>query len=189
MDNFGKFFSPPYALDLTKRERVETWYRNARYVIMASILFTVLCTALSLMNPHPFLFALTIPHALILWGYLSSGMASAGLLEAYAQSEFAIAPMENLPFSTALIAALFVLLLYIVCWFRSKDYHAGWLIAALIFTLADTAAMLVINGFHPVGIVFHGGVIAFLIIGIVSHFRLKKMPLDNPHFIPLDELK
>lgn len=40
MDNFGNFFSPPYALDLTKRERQEMWYRNTRYFIMAFVLIS-----------------------------------------------------------------------------------------------------------------------------------------------------
>jgi len=189
MNDFGKYFAPPYALDLTKRERVETWYRNARYFIMASILLTGLFTFLSLINPHPFLLTLTIPHTLIVWGFLSSGRAPTGIVEAYAENGFTVSVRGDSTFTFALVAALFVLFLFFVCWYRSKDYHVGWLVGALVLMLLDTVAMFVIHGFAPFGVVFHGGILIILLIGIRAHFRLKKMPPDHPNLIPLDDLK
>ena len=189
MDNFGKFFSPPYALDLTKRERQEMWYRNARYFIMASVLLTGLCTVLSLLGHHPFHLTLAIPHALILWGYLSSGQAPTSVYESYVESGFEVPVSNDSTLMFATTAALFVLLLFIVCWYRSKDYHVGWIITALVLMLVDTAAMLVIYGFSPFGLVFHAGVITLQIIGIRAHFKLKKTPPDYPDLIPLDKLK
>lgn len=188
MNNFGNFFSPPYALDLTKRERVETWYRNARYFIMASVLLTCLFTGLSLIEPHQFLLTLTIPYVLMVWGYLNSGLAPANVCEFFTEMGFTVTENDDSLFMMTAVASLFVLLLYIICWYRSKDYHVGWLFAALVLMLIDTAVMIVILGFHPFGIVFHGGIIALLIIGINAQFRLKKMPPDPSDYYSLDEL-
>lgn len=189
MNHFGDFFAPPYALSLTKRERVETWYRNARYFIMASLLLTCLFTILSLIRPHPFLLTLTVPHTLIVWGYLSSGRAPADVYASYAETGFTASVKGDATLILAVVAALLVLSLFAVCWYRSKDHHAGWIIAALVLMLVDTAAMIVIYGFPAFGVVFHGGVIIILIIGIRAHFRLKKMPPDHPEIISFDELK
>lgn len=189
MNNYWKFFAPPYALDLTKRERVETWYRNARYFIMASILLTGLFTVLSLISPHPFLLTLIIPHTLIVWGYLSSGRAPVSVYEFYAENGFTVSVEDDSTLMFAVVAALFVLSLYTICWYRSKDYHVGWIITALVLMIVDTAAMIVVYGFQAFGVVFHVGIITILIIGIRAHFRLKKMPPDYPNLIPLDELK
>ncbi len=190
MDNFGRFFAPPYALDLTKRERVETWYRNARYFIMVSIVLTGLVTILTLtMGPHPFELTLVIPHALIVWGYLSSGRASADVYDAYAEEGFVFSVEDDSTLVFSVVAALFVLSLYLVCWYRSKDYRVGWVIAALVLMLIDAVAGIVLYGFFASGVLFHGGIITILIIGIRAHFRLKTMPPDYPNLVPLDDLK
>ena len=68
----------------------------------------------------------------------------------------------------------------------SKSNKYGWVIAALAFFGIDTVSFFVINGFSFDGILdllFHAWVVYYLIVGVASALKLKKLPPDQPETI------
>ena len=56
------------------------------------------------------------------------------------------------------------------------------MIAALVFFSVDTLAMFLLNGINfdsVLDIFFHAYVMYYLIMGVSSHFKLKKMPVSE----------
>ena len=90
-----------------------------------------------------------------------------------------------------IVAAAVILVLYLLCWLPSKK-HPGWLIAALVFFIIDTVALLAVSLLLEIpretilDLVFHGLIIFQLIQCISANYKLEKMiaefdPSDPDH--------
>lgn len=89
------------------------------------------------------------------------------------------------------IVAGMILVLYLLSWILSKKPRVGWMIFALVVFVIDTAALLlmVVNiADWIIDIAFHGWVIFSLINGIISYFKLKKLPEEEPETLPFPEM-
>lgn len=80
----------------------------------------------------------------------------------------------------AIVVCVLIVAVYIMCWYLSQK-RFGWTIVALVLFSADTL-YLISNGFSVdflIDYAFHIWVMASLILGIVSHNKLKSLP-DEP---------
>ncbi|MBQ9083266.1 MAG: hypothetical protein IJY28_07190 [Clostridia bacterium] len=78
------------------------------------------------------------------------------------------------------VLAMVLLLVYLLCWWKSEE-HFGWMVAALVFFIIDTAFMawLYVKAADVAGIMdvlIHAWVLYYLIIGIVYGRRLRTLP-------------
>ncbi len=85
--------------------------------------------------------------------------------------------------AVGIVIAVFILAIYLVCWIFSKK-HYGWMIAALVLFIIDTAIMGVTYVFagDTSGIldaVIHIWVLYYLIIGVKYGIKLKKLPAED----------
>ena len=77
--------------------------------------------------------------------------------------------------------AVVCIVVYFLCWLLSKK-HVGWFIPALVFFVLDTVAMgllylTVEDASGLLDIFFHAYVLYYLVMGLVSGYKLKKMPV------------
>ena len=75
--------------------------------------------------------------------------------------------------------ATIVLLIYLLCWYLAKKKKLCALIFALVLFVIDTVAMLWLSGFSVdslFDIAIHIWVIAYLVIAMVTYFKIKKAP-------------
>ena len=96
-------------------------------------------------------------------------------------------PAEGYFPSVVLIAAIVVAVLivaaYAMCYLFSGKHRVGWLIAALVFFAFDTLGLLFYYGIaldSLMDILFHIWVLYYLIAGVTAHYKLKRMPADEP---------
>lgn len=154
-------------------------YRSARHNLLLVIVFTLINTVLLATNSgYYFLFSAFVPYMLVDLGMYYCGLYPAEYyLEFSSGMEFAD---NTLMIICAVIAAV-ILVLYLLSWIFSKKNRVGWLIFSLVLFVIDTVTMLfmvVDISEYIVDILFHAWVIISLTMGIVSHFKLKKLPVD-----------
>lgn len=99
-----------------------------------------------------------------------------------------IAEFQPLMVVCSVIAAI-ILVLYFVCWHRSKRHH-GWLIAALVMFAIDCAFLLLLylpslDSSSIFDILIHAWVLYYLIIGVKYGRQLSRMP--EPELPALEE--
>ena len=122
-----------------------------------------------------FLFSAVVPYYLVM-----EGMFFTGKLE-YLPVEDAYR-MDDSYLTVMLIIAAVITLLYLVCWFLSKDNKVGWLIGALVLIVIDTIGIFVLFevGESILDIIFHVWVIVSLVQGIIAAKKLKELPENEP---------
>ncbi|MBR6564009.1 MAG: hypothetical protein IKK71_01015 [Clostridia bacterium] len=177
----GKIFGDVKGKEqLTPREAILNRYNNSRASLLLAIAFTVINMILVFCDSSRyFLFSLFVPYFLTYMGMFITGTFPA---EVYGE-EFAT--MEFLPpkaMAIMLVAAVVILILYILSWIFSKKQRVGWLIFALVMFAIDTVLMLVLQGIAADSIIdlaFHGWVIFDLSRGIYAYSQLKRLPQEE----------
>ena len=164
----------------SQRDVLRNKYQSARSNIMLVIVFTLLNIILLVTNSNTyFLFSAAIPYLVADLGmYLCGKYPEEYYLGEFAEMEFL---GDGFLVATLVVAAV-ILVLYLLSWIFSKKLRVGWMIFALVFFAADTAGMLLLSDISSdmiVDILFHGWVIVSLVSGIVSYFKLKKLPEDE----------
>jgi hypothetical protein len=88
-----------------------------------------------------------------------------------------------------LVAASMILLLpYLFCWIFSKK-KVGWMVGALVYFSMDTLLLIllcVMSGDFLsmiLDLLFHAWVLYYLIIGVRSGFKLKKLPAEDDSIV------
>ncbi len=165
---------------LSPRATLEGKYLTSRINLLLVIGITFLNIVLLLLGSESyFLFSAYIPYYAVVMGMFYCGKFPSDYYEGmtdmvYTEDSFLI---------VTIVFAVFVTLLYLLAWLCSKNHKVGWLIFALVLFGIDTFALLLIGGFDIsmiIDILFHAWVIYYLIIGITSHYKLKKMPIEEP---------
>ena len=167
-------YSPEYLLKQTA---------GARASLLAVLIFTVVNLAMLLLEIDMyFLFSASVPFFLtrFAWG-MDQDMYYLGLTS------------NSIGMYTyiALVISAVILVLYLLCWLLSKK-RPGWLIAALVFFIIDTVALLVVSLLLEIltenilDLVIHAWVLFELIQGISANYKLEKMiaefdPSDPDH--------
>ena len=173
----------------SQRQLLEGRYRTAGINVLWVVLFTVINIVLLVINSNTyFLFSAFIPYALVDLGMYYCGKYPAEWYEELGQHEFAD---TSLLVILIVIAAVMCGLYLFCCLFCRKGdkRRVGWLITALVFIALDTGLMLLLGSIadNILNVVFHGWIIVSLIMGISAHFKLKKLPEEEPVVVPQPE--
>lgn len=165
---------------LTPREALESRYSSARGNLLFLLIASVVNIFLLLINADIYLlFAASVPYYIVMFG-----MAFCGLLDVDGETaaEGAVYLDKNFLY-VAVVIAIIVLTVYLLCWIFSKAHKVGWLIAALIMFSMDTLVTVVFIFIDPTNfldVIIHGFVIFYLVSGISAHYKLKKLPPEEP---------
>lgn len=175
----AKFFDNKKAQQLSQQQTLVNKYMGARHNLLLVVIFTLINIVLLLTQSNRyFLFSATIPYFLADLGMALCGKYPA---EYYVGMEDMVI-LNNSFLAVMLVIAAVILLLYLLSWILSKKPRVGWMIFALVFFALDTLAMLWLMGISAdmiIDILFHIWVLVSLTSGIVSYFKLKKLPAEE----------
>lgn len=164
-----------------ERQALKNKYNSARVNLLMAVGFTVVnVLLLAFGGGSYFLFSMTVPYIISMFGLLLCGMMPDELYE-----EMGLEGMMFLDegfFYITLAISVVILALYVVCWFFSKKKPV-WLKVALGLFIVDTVAMILYYGISAdaiMDILFHGYVIWILISGINAEKKLRNMPEPEP---------
>lgn len=149
--------------NLTPRELLQQKYKNARTYLLIIILFTVLNVVLLITGSDTMmLFSISVPYYAVVMGYFMG---------------------EQTMLVTGCVIAAVMLVVYLLCWIFSKK-RTGWLVAALVLFIVDTLVMggmylLASEASGIMDVLIHALVLYYLIVGIHSAAKLKKMPPEK----------
>lgn len=164
----------------SERQMLEGRYANARNNILLVVVLTVINIILLVTNSNTyFLFSAYIPFVIADLAMYLCGMYPAEIYGAdYANLQF----FSQEVFVIAMVIAAVILGLYVLCWVFSKKMRIGWIIAALVFFVIDTAAMLLLNGIvidSLLDYVIHAWVIFSFVNGLMAYSKIKKLPAED----------
>lgn len=154
--------------------------KSGRHSLLLIIIFTIINLVMILADSGTyFLFSASVPYYVTL------------LLKAI-ENGFSDGAWVNGPATiAALVFSFIVLTLYFLCWLLS-DKHRGWLTAALVMFVVDTAAMLVFTMLlydnpmsNVVDLIFHVWAIVELFQAARARKKLQNMPF--PEVESIDE--
>ena len=162
------------------KDMLKTKYMSSCNNLLLVVTFTVINVILLITNSDSyFLFSAYIPYALVDLGMFLCGRYPQELYADFGNMEF----VDNTFFTTMVVIAVVIVLVYFLSWIFSKKGKVGWLIASLVLFAIDGAVMLLYLGFSVeiiIDIVFHIWVIVSLSMGILNYYRLKRLPEDLP---------
>lgn len=163
----------------SKRALLEGTYKTSVSNLLLVIAFSVINIILLVANSTTyFLFSAFIPYFLTDCGMFFSGSYPAEYY--YDVGDFVFLDKSFLLVMVAI--AVIIILVYLLSWIFAKKKKVGWLIAATVLFGIDTLAMFAINGFSIdsiLDVVFHVWVIWSLINGIITYYKLKKLPEEE----------
>ena len=169
---------------LSERQNLQNKYNICRANLLLVMIFSIVNMVLPAVGSQSyFLFSAFVPFFLAYLGADATGMFS----DEYYATYYAPGEFEALDISFLIVMmaiALVIVALYFLCWIMSKKHGIGWIITALVLFGLDTILMFLIQGVAIdaiLDIVFHGWVIYYLIVGIVSYLKLKDLPEEDPN--------
>ena len=149
---------------ITAREAVQRKFNSARSNLLLMIILTLVNVILYFVGTDSMLlFSATIPYLAALFGHW------------LAPSDIAV---------MCYMLAGFLIALYLLCWLLSKKRYV-WLIIALVLFAVDTVVMVYFNirfGDYSeiLDVLIHTWVLYYLVIGVISGVKLKKLPPEEP---------
>lgn len=153
---------------------LEAKYKNQIGNIMLVVAFTAINLVMLLTNAGSyFLFSAFLPYYIVDYGMFWCGYYGAEIYEGIPEIEF----MEPAFLVFTVVIAAVMIFAYLICWLIARKKKIGALIAALVFFVIDTVAMLLIAGIAMdsiMDLVFHIWVIVSLSMGISTYFKMKK---------------
>jgi hypothetical protein len=127
-----------------------------------------------------FLFSATVPYSLAIDGMYMTGRMPE---EWYADWPASVPFLDSGYMTVMMVIAFAIILVYLACFFFSKNFKTGWMIAATVVFVLDTLYMVFIYGVGAdsvMDILLHAWVLYYLISGSVYGLKLKKLPEDEP---------
>ena len=159
---------------LSPRANAERKYTMARNNLLLAFGFTVVNVVLALVNADTyFLFSAFMPYIIAVLGV---GMATE-------LGTIAVVVMGAISFALIIPCLLF--------WIFSKKKY-GWLIAALVYFVFDTAFLLLFlflfgDFTSIIDILFHVWLLYYMIVGVKNGIALKTLPADEePELASMD---
>lgn len=163
-------------VDKNSPEYLQRQIANGRHSLLLILVFTLVNLVMVVLDSGTyFLFSASVPYYLTLF---SKGI----------DNNFVNGPWDaNGPYTiVALVISAVILLLFLLCWFLSKK-RSGWLVAALVLFVLDTAALALLTftiladpASNIVDFVIHAWAIWELIQAIRCSGKLKKLPEEQP---------
>lgn len=147
---------------------------SARHSLLLILIFTVANMAMVMLDTGSnFLFSISVPYYLVMLGK--------GLDNGFIDGAWDVTGTYTI---TGLVIAVAVLAVYLLCWLLSKKRN-GWLTAALVLFLVDTAALALFTfalyenpAVNFMDGLFHVFIIAELIHAIGACRKLKNLPQE-----------
>jgi glycerophosphoryl diester phosphodiesterase len=163
----------------SKPNNLETKYNSSIANLLLVVVFSAVNIVMLLVNADTyFLFSAFLPYFAVDYGMFLCGMYPEEYY--YDMPDTTFEDKSFLGLYIAIAAAF--LLAYLLCWYLAKKKKIGAVILALVMFLIDTAAMLWLTGFvmdSIIDILMHIWVISYLVIGIVTYFKIKKAPQEE----------
>ena len=159
---------------MSQRTILQQKYNGARSNLLMMLILTTLNIVLFISGSGTmFLFSATVPYLLAIWGTM------------FWEAE----PLVAIFF----VIAAVILVLYLLCWVFSKK-HFGWMIGALVLFVLDIAFMAGMylespELFSVLDAICHVWVLYYLIMGVSSGVKLKKLPADEPIVVEAEEVE
>ena len=177
MARFAKAQQP-----ISQRQMYIQRYNSARFNLLIAAGFTAINVIMLIAKTFSyFLFSATIPHALVDYAMYFCGMYPADYYgEAYATAVF----WPEGIFYIALAVSAVIIALYVLCYLFSKNHKVGWMICALVMFAIDTLCMFLLYNITIdilMDVLFHIWLLVILVLGVMAHFNLKKLP---PEVVP-----
>ncbi len=173
----SKLLEKANTLNVPEHQKLESRYKGSINNLLIVILFSIVNIVLLITNADTyFLFSAFIPYFLADYGMYYCGMYPEDYYYDIGEMEF----LDKTYFFYILAVVAVILLVYLLCWFMAKKKKLGWVIAALIFFVIDTATMLFFAGINMdmfMDILVHIWVIGYLINAIVVYEKMKKAPV------------
>lgn len=177
----ANLFKNRNVVQISPREKLENTYKAARANLLLVVAFTLINIIGSVLGSETyFLFSAHIPTFFAILGAILCGRYSPEYYAAIGMSDTEFFGTPVLVVLTAI--AVVLTLLYLLFWALSKK-RVGWLIAALVFFVADAAFMILSYGISfdmLVDILFHALIVYYLVAGIMAHYKLKALPEEIP---------
>ncbi len=185
----ANFFNKANNASMSQREILEAKYKSSVSNLLLVIIMSAVNMVLLLANSNTyFLFSAFIPYVMVDYGMYICGMYPAEYYYDVQDMVFA----DKSVFALVVIIAVVIVLLYLLCWFFAKKKKVGWLVFALVLFAIDTLSMFALTGFSTdsiIDIVFHFWVVFYLINGIVTYSKLKKLPIEEMSFVAEGEVE
>ncbi|MBO5898732.1 MAG: hypothetical protein J6R04_06955 [Clostridia bacterium] len=173
MGLFNKQRTEPFS----PHARLASRYHSARVNLLIVVALTVLNAILLASGGNSyFLFSVFVPYYTVLMGMLLCGKFPA---EFYGEEFESFEFFGNGILIAAIVIAVLMLALYVLCYVMSGKWRGGWLVAALVLMTADTLIMLWLGGFDAdalTDLIFHVWVVICLALGVHACYKLKTLP-------------
>lgn len=173
------FFSKNNGEVLTPRQQLEAKFHNARTDLLLIVALTVINLVLLVTGSDTyFVFSAYIPYGIAVLGMVLCGKFPAEYYgEEMAGTEF----FGQGVFVGFITVAVVLTLLYLLCWFLSKNFKSGWLIFALVMISVDTAFLLLggLSLDSILDMLFHVWMIVTIAMGISANKKLKALPEED----------
>ena len=156
----------------TPRQKLTRQYASGRSTLLSLVIFSAInMVLLLLISETYFLFSATVPY------YLTAFCTS--LDDLMGGAFFTVG---------AVVISLIILGVYLLCWGLSKK-HPGWLVAAFIFLIMDSLALVVVSLLIPdlllssiLDLVFHILILVSVGMAVSANGKLKTLPPEQPAF-------
>ncbi len=175
----GKLFAGIEPAVMTQREKLEKRYKSSLLSLLLIAAFSGVNLLLLLINSDKyFLFSAYIPYLLGDYAMFYSGRYP----EEYYKEQPDLQFFGTEIFAVLVVAAVSVVLFYLLCWFFARKKKAVWLVLSLALFAIDTLVMFVVVGFYIdmiIDVIFHIWAIAALAMGISAYIKLKDLPAEE----------
>ena len=166
---------------LAPRALYQSKFNSARYNLLLVVAMTAINVVLLMLGGSSyFLFSATVPYSLAIDGMYMTGRMPE---EWYADWPASVPFLDSGYMTIMMVIAFAIILVYLACFFFSKNFKTGWMIAAAVVFVLDTLYMVFIYGVGAdsvMDILLHAWVLYYLISGSVYGIKLKKLPEDEP---------
>ena len=166
---------------LAPRALYQSKFNSARYNLLLVVAMTAINVVLLMLGGSSyFLFSATVPYSLAIDGMYMTGRMPE---EWYADWPASVPFLDSGYMTVMMVIAFAIILVYLACFFFSKNFKTGWMIAATVVFVLDTLYMVFIYGVgvdSVMDILLHAWVLYYLISGSVYGLKLKKLPEDEP---------
>ncbi len=171
---FGNYNQDPMA----QRQALISKYNAARLNLVAVVIFSAINIITLIANTGVYmLFSANMPYVLTFFGLFVCGMLPEAAYKDPSQMVF----FDKSFFVFLLVISILILLVYLACWWLSKDGKVRWLKIALGLFMLDSISLLVLGsaGMLILDIAFHAWIIYILISGIKAYSKIKALPKES----------
>lgn len=169
-----------------ERRKLTQRLNTARTNILIVVALTLINVFILLFGGDSyFVFSASFPYIMVFYAMFLCGKFPIEYYELAEGEE--IYPLGNGVFAIMLVIAFVSIALYFLSWIMSKKHGIAWIIFALVMFVIDTLLLVLVLGVEVdnlIDLAFHIWVLVSFVMGIVSYFKLKKLP--EPYVVTVE---